>query len=215
MEAYNQDNSGNYIFYEADVCFQSPGNGHDEFVAERTSLQLSMSSADQSKSLHSFGRGIRSANLPATSSYVNTEREPRRFSFFSSERGSTVDATDIRDLVSPGESFYTIFDTGPTKGIWWLDILNPIEGEINALAKALKIHSLTSEDIKTRETREKVEVSNTTILSASVHLTRWASLTGVMWNHLTCISLYFVRGLSVLPSARVRTRRTFKLEFAC
>ncbi|PVH92986.1 Mg2+ transporter protein [Periconia macrospinosa] len=100
----------------------------------------------------------RSANLPAASSCVNTQRKPRRFSFFSSKRGSTVDAADIGDLVSPGESFHSLFDTGPTKGIWWLDILNPTEGEINALAKAFSIHPLTSEDIKTGEIHEKVEV---------------------------------------------------------
>lgn len=183
MEACNQNNSGNNFFCESDVCFQSPANGHDkyfkfntleEFVAERTSPQLRMSSANQSKGLHRLGRrsysatnadiiqnrpmAERSANLPAASSCVNTKRQPRRFNFFSSKRGLTVDAADIGDLVSPGESFHSLFDTGPTNGIWWLDILNPTEGELNALVKAFSVHPLTSEDIKMGEIHEKVEV---------------------------------------------------------
>jgi hypothetical protein len=135
-EACNQDNSGNNIFYEADVRFQLPRNGHDkhfkfnaveEFLAERMSPRLSMGSADQSKGLHGLTTNANalqnrpivemSANLLAASSCINTQRAPRRFSFFSSKCGSTVDAADIGDLVPPGDSFYSLFETGPTKDI--------------------------------------------------------------------------------------------------
>lgn len=84
--------------------------------------------------------------------------EPSRYSFFSSEMESTVHAAELRDLRMPGESFRDLFELGPSGGVWWLDVLNPSEEEINAISRAFAIHPLTSEDIKTQETREKVEL---------------------------------------------------------
>jgi len=84
--------------------------------------------------------------------------EPSRYSFFSSEMESTVHAAELGDLRMPGESFRDLFDLGPGGGVWWLDALNPSEEEINAISRAFAIHPLTSEDIKTQETREKVEL---------------------------------------------------------
>ena len=84
--------------------------------------------------------------------------EPSRYSFFSSEMESTVHAAELGDLRMPGETFRDLFDLGPGGGVWWLDVLNPSEEEINAISRAFAIHPLTSEDIKTQETREKVEL---------------------------------------------------------
>jgi len=84
--------------------------------------------------------------------------EPSRYSFFSSEMESTVHAAELGDLRMPGETFRGLFDLGPEGGVWWLDVLNPSEEEINAISRAFSIHPLTSEDIKTQETREKVEL---------------------------------------------------------
>lgn len=84
--------------------------------------------------------------------------DPSRYSFFSSEMESTVHAAELGDLIMPGETFRDLFDLGPAGGVWWLDVLNPSEEEINALSRAFAIHPLTSEDIKTQETREKVEL---------------------------------------------------------
>ena len=84
--------------------------------------------------------------------------DPSRFSFFSSEMESTVHAAELGDLRMPGETFRNLFDLGPDGGVWWLDVLNPSEEEINAISRAFAIHPLTSEDIKTQETREKVEL---------------------------------------------------------
>lgn len=84
--------------------------------------------------------------------------EPSRYSFFSSEMESTVHAAELGDLRMPGESFRDLFDLGPGGGVWWLDVLDPSEEEINAISRAFAIHPLTSEDIKTQETREKVEL---------------------------------------------------------
>lgn len=84
--------------------------------------------------------------------------EPSRYSFFSSEMETTVHASELGDLRMPGECFRDLFDLGPGGGVWWLDMLNPSEEEINAISRAFAIHPLTSEDIKTQETREKVEL---------------------------------------------------------
>ena len=84
--------------------------------------------------------------------------EPTRFSFFSSELDLTIHAAEIKDLVMPGESFRDLFELSPEGGVWWLDVVNPTEEEVNVLSKAFSIHPLTSEDIKTQETREKVEL---------------------------------------------------------
>ncbi|KZF21322.1 cora-domain-containing protein [Xylona heveae TC161] len=86
------------------------------------------------------------------------EAEHNRFSFFSSELDSTVHAAELGDLVLPGESFRDLFELDPEGGVWWLDVLNPSEDEVNAISRAFSIHPLTSEDIKTQETREKVEL---------------------------------------------------------
>lgn len=83
---------------------------------------------------------------------------PNRFSFFSSESPDAIHASELGDLVLEGEKFRDLFDLGPEGGVWWLDVTNPTEGELNALARAFSIHPLTSEDIFMQESREKVEL---------------------------------------------------------
>lgn len=92
------------------------------------------------------------------STHKHSALESNRFSFFSSELDATIHAADLGDLIMPGESFRDLFQLSPDGGVWWLDVLNPTEEETNVLAKAFAIHPLTSEDIKTQETREKVEL---------------------------------------------------------
>jgi hypothetical protein len=77
-----------------------------------------------------------------------------------SKCGLTVDAAELGDLVPPGQSLQALFNTGPTEGIWWLDISKPTAEEVKMLANAFSIHPLTSEDIKTGESHEKLEVFN-------------------------------------------------------
>ncbi|KAJ5693368.1 hypothetical protein N7462_002791 [Penicillium macrosclerotiorum] len=83
---------------------------------------------------------------------------PTRFGFFSSESQSTVHATELGDLVLPGETFRDLFELGPEGGVWWLDVVNPTEEELGAISRAFNIHPLTTEDILTQEAREKVEL---------------------------------------------------------
>lgn len=89
---------------------------------------------------------------------LQNENEPTRFGFFSSESQSTVHASDLGDLVLPGDSFRDLFQLGPDGGVWWLDVVNPTEAEVGALSRAFSIHPLTTEDIMMQEAREKVEL---------------------------------------------------------
>ena len=86
--------------------------------------------------------------------------KPDRFSFFSSEHSSTIHAPTLGDLITPGETFRELFALPPDSGVWWLDVQNPTEDEINAFQHAFGIHRLTAEDIATQEAREKVELFN-------------------------------------------------------
>lgn len=86
--------------------------------------------------------------------------KPDRFSFFSSEHSSTIHAPTLGDLLTPGETFRELFSLPQDSGVWWLDVQNPSEDEVNAFQHAFGIHRLTAEDIATQEAREKVELFN-------------------------------------------------------
>jgi magnesium transporter len=86
--------------------------------------------------------------------------EPRqnRWTFFSSELDDTIHAAELGDLLMPGERFRDLFEPPPDGGVWWLDMVNPTEEEVFAIAKAFGVHPLTREDICLQEPREKVEL---------------------------------------------------------
>jgi magnesium transporter len=88
------------------------------------------------------------------------QSDPNRFSFFSSAWESTIHAAELGDLVMPGEDLRGLFALPPneTDGVWWLNINNPTKEEVIAICKAFGIHPLTTEDITTREAREKIEL---------------------------------------------------------
>ena len=86
--------------------------------------------------------------------------EPVRYSFFSTELEKTIHAPNFGDLLTPGETFRDLFDLPEGGGLWWLDIQNPTEDEMEAFQKGFGIHRLTTEDIMTQEAREKVELFN-------------------------------------------------------
>ncbi|KAL5119068.1 hypothetical protein ACEQ8H_002992 [Pleosporales sp. CAS-2024a] len=86
--------------------------------------------------------------------------EPRqnRWTFFSSELDDTIHAPELAGLLMPGERFRDLFEPPPDGGVWWLDMVNPTEEEVFAIAKAFGVHPLTREDICLQEPREKVEL---------------------------------------------------------
>ena len=81
-----------------------------------------------------------------------------RFSFFNSEFEQPIHAFDFADLLKPGESSKDLFTLPPDGGVWWLDITEPSEEELQVFQRAFGIHRLTTEDIITQEAREKVEL---------------------------------------------------------
>jgi len=86
--------------------------------------------------------------------------DPSRVSFFSSAWESTIHASDMADLVLPGEDIRGLFTfpKGATDGVWWLNVNNPSEGEVRAICRTFNVHPLTIEDITTQESREKIEL---------------------------------------------------------
>ena len=87
------------------------------------------------------------------------DRKYDRFTFFTPRAEETISAEEFCDLVEPGETFSELFSLN--KGTWWLDVLNPTVEEMKMLSKAFNIHPLTNEDIRTQESREKVELFRT------------------------------------------------------
>lgn len=85
--------------------------------------------------------------------------DPCRYCFFSSELEQTIHATEFAGLLTAGETSRELFalpsDGG---GVWWLDVNNPTEEELQVFQRAFGIHRLTTEDIITQEAREKVEL---------------------------------------------------------
>ena len=90
-----------------------------------------------------------------------SRHEADRFSFFSSEIEKTIHTHELGGLLDPGESFRDLFELSSEVGAWWLDVINPTQGEMEMFQKAFGIHPLTTEDIEQKETREKVELFNT------------------------------------------------------
>jgi len=87
---------------------------------------------------------------------------PDRFSFFSSTRQAAASST--WDGLFPGGNIDHIFQEkhksrpGPSQPVWWIDIRDPTEQDVDAVSQVLSIHPLTAEDITIREPREKVDV---------------------------------------------------------
>ncbi|KAJ5773634.1 hypothetical protein N7457_008530 [Penicillium paradoxum] len=86
-----------------------------------------------------------------------------RFSFFSSKT-LQVTSSSAWDGLFPGGNIDHIFQEkqkgrpDPNQPIWWIDIRDATEEDVNAVSQALSIHPLTAEDIAIREPREKVDV---------------------------------------------------------
>lgn len=88
---------------------------------------------------------------------------PNRFSFYSSKTQEST-ASSTWEGLFPGDNIDHIFQErhkgrpDPNQPIWWIDIRDATEEDVNAVAQALSIHPLTAEDIAIREPREKVDV---------------------------------------------------------
>jgi magnesium transporter len=109
---------------------------------------------------HKICRQTTSASEPPRASRQNLEK--RSWTFFSSELDDVILSSSIGGLLEEGETFQHLFQLpSDREGCWWLDALNATEDEVAALCKAFGVHSLTREDIVTKDPREKIELFKT------------------------------------------------------
>ncbi|KIW09281.1 uncharacterized protein PV09_00202 [Verruconis gallopava] len=101
-------------------------------------------------------------NIFETTRSSRQHLEKRSWTFFSSELDDVIHSSTIGGLLEEGETFQHLFELSSNEeGCWWLDALNPTEDEVAALCKAFGVHSLTREDIATKDPREKIELFRT------------------------------------------------------
>ncbi|KAL3456864.1 hypothetical protein BJX64DRAFT_31468 [Aspergillus heterothallicus] len=84
--------------------------------------------------------------------------EPTQVTFISSQLDSCLYGSSIDELKSLYEPLCPLLEDGTYGGLWWLDITAPSDDDIDMLSRIFNLHPLTTEDIKTRETREKIEL---------------------------------------------------------
>ncbi|KAJ5739328.1 hypothetical protein N7533_012112 [Penicillium manginii] len=82
----------------------------------------------------------------------------RQYSFFSTRLNCVAHADSLHSLQSLCGPFNHLMETGVHIGLWWLHVTSPSNEDIEALSRLLDIHPLTTEDIKMREVREKIEL---------------------------------------------------------
>ncbi|QPC65773.1 hypothetical protein HYE67_008004 [Fusarium culmorum] len=142
------------------------------------------------------------------------EAELKRFSFYSSVLESTIHATAFSGLIPPGETVQDLFNfpKGEDNGVWWLNVSYPTEAEIQVISKAFGIHPLTTEDIITQETREKIELFPSYYFSSFRSFRSLDQPTGTDYIPFNMYVVVFREGtlsFSFAPDAhasRVRTR---------
>jgi magnesium transporter len=109
---------------------------------------------------HKICRQTTLTEQPVRASRQNLEK--RSWTFFSSELDDVIHSSTIGGLLEEGETFQHLFELpSDREGCWWLDSLNATEDEVAALCKAFGVHSLTREDITTKDPREKIELFKT------------------------------------------------------
>ncbi|GFF41137.1 putative metal ion transporter C27B12.12c [Aspergillus udagawae] len=87
-----------------------------------------------------------------------SDTETAQFSFFTSKLDSVIHASSINSLALIYRPLHALLESGEHDGIWWLDVTDPSDGDIELLSRLFDIHPLTTEDIRIRETREKIEI---------------------------------------------------------
>ncbi|KAJ6023814.1 hypothetical protein N7540_004611 [Penicillium herquei] len=87
-----------------------------------------------------------------------------RFSFFSSKNQQTYTSSTWEGIFPHGQLDDEVIQEKlksrpePSYPVFWFDILDANEDDVNLVAQALAIHPLTTEDITLQEPREKVDV---------------------------------------------------------
>ena len=88
---------------------------------------------------------------------------PGRFSYFSSQTQSVETSPTFDGLLASSAVKLPLSEEErqPNCDVWWLDVYDATEQDVNAVSDAFNIHPLTTEDVTLREKREKVEVFRT------------------------------------------------------
>lgn len=68
-----------------------------------------------------------------------------------------MEASTIDGLKALYDPLCPLLEDGTYPGLWWLDVTAPSEDDIETLSRIFNLHPLTTEDIKIRENREKIE----------------------------------------------------------
>lgn len=86
------------------------------------------------------------------------KKSETRFVYFSPAIERTIHTPDFSGLLRKGTSVQRLFPSNQDATVWWLDISKPTKDEIDAIGNGFGLHHLTTEDIMTKEDREKVEL---------------------------------------------------------
>lgn len=88
------------------------------------------------------------------------KQEPSRFSYFSSQTQRVDFASSWDGLLSNGVDLPLSEEKRQPddEDVWWLDVYDASQEDVEAVADAFNIHPLTAEDVALQEKREKVEV---------------------------------------------------------
>ncbi|KAA8642544.1 magnesium transporter CorA family protein [Aspergillus tanneri] len=104
------------------------------------------------------GRTVSSLDRKLSLEEQGEQPEETQFHFFTTHLNSVIQAASIDELTSFYKPFDTLLEAGERSRIWWLHVTSPSDADIEKLSNMFDIHPLTTEDIKMRESREKIEL---------------------------------------------------------
>jgi magnesium transporter len=81
-----------------------------------------------------------------------------RFKLFLSKCEDIMHVEELSDLVGDGMSFCDFLRLRTDAGVWWLDVDNPTQDEVNTICRTFNVHPLARDDILTQEAGEKVDM---------------------------------------------------------
>ncbi|KAL0937225.1 CorA-like Mg2+ transporter [Colletotrichum truncatum] len=144
----------------AERCAQSQAdlNLQPSLVQVEISNRVSASPTPRTKSIEGAGTE-KVREFAGQASKGNATASPRCM-FYSLTGEATINAHSFGDLILDNEEVRTLFTSSGGEGNnrWWLDIANPTDEQTRAICEAFGVHPLTTEDILTQETREKVAI---------------------------------------------------------
>ncbi|KAJ9129802.1 hypothetical protein NKR23_g12459 [Pleurostoma richardsiae] len=128
-----------------------------------------------------------------------------RVTFTSSGLASTIQAVQLQDMGVPEVLFRSL--SKAEIGTWWLNIMNPTEGEIDCMADTLSIRQLTIKDVKNPATKEKVAYEEHYYV-VCFHLFQHAEMTAKQGHIYAIVFPGGVVTFTFPPTPQISTSRT-------